>query len=81
MGLFTCLVTAAFTFGGIETVAVAAGETENPRSAISLFSLHRHMLINPGKNIPKAVCRVFWHILIFYFFGTLTIGVMVPIPT
>jgi amino acid transporter len=72
------LVTAAFTFGGIETVAVAAGETENPRSAISLCNLHRHVLTKPRENIPKAVRRVFWRILIFYVFGTLAIGVMVP---
>jgi amino acid transporter len=78
VGFFTCLVTAAFTFGGIETVAVAAGETENPRSAISLYSLQWHVLTKVRKKIPKVVHRVFWRILIFYIFGTLAIGVMVP---
>ncbi|RDW58874.1 hypothetical protein BP6252_13350 [Coleophoma cylindrospora] len=34
LGFFSCLVTAAFTFGGIETVVVSAGETLNPRKAI-----------------------------------------------
>lgn len=34
LGFFSCLVTAAFTFAGIETVAVAAGEAENPRLEI-----------------------------------------------
>jgi amino acid transporter len=78
LGFFTCLVTAVFTFGGIKTVAVAAGETENPRSATSLYSLHKNILTKPRKNIPKAVRRVFWHILIFCVFGKLAIGVMVP---
>lgn len=32
---------------------------------------------NPRKNIPKAVRRVFWRILIFYVLGSLAIGVLV----
>lgn len=31
LGLFSVLVNAAFSYGGVELVAVAAGETENPR--------------------------------------------------
>ncbi|CAG9950125.1 unnamed protein product, partial [Clonostachys rosea f. rosea IK726] len=42
-------IQATFSYGGSEMVAVAAGETENPR-----------------RNIPKAVRRVFWRILLFY---------------
>lgn len=60
LGLFSVLVNAAFSFGGVEMVAVAAGEAENPR-----------------KNIPKAVRRVFWRILVFYVLGSLAIGVLV----
>jgi amino acid transporter len=60
LGLFSVLINAVFAYGGIEVVAVAAGEAENPR-----------------KNIPKAVRRVFWRILIFYVLGTLAIGVLV----
>lgn len=33
---------------------------------------------NPRKNIPKAVRRTFWRVLIFYVFGVLAIGVLVP---
>ncbi|OAA65538.1 amino acid permease [Niveomyces insectorum RCEF 264] len=60
LGLFSTLVNAAFSYGGVELVAVAGGETENPR-----------------KNIPKAVRRVFWRILFFYFLGTIAISVLV----
>lgn len=34
LGLFSTLVNAAFSYGGVETVAVAAGEAENPRKNI-----------------------------------------------
>lgn len=61
LGFFSTLVNAAFSFGGVEMVAVAAGEAANPR-----------------RNIPKAVRRVFWRILIFYVIGALAIGVLVP---
>lgn len=33
-GLFSTLVNAAYSYGGVETVAVAAGESENPRRNI-----------------------------------------------
>ncbi|KAH8144300.1 uncharacterized protein LAJ45_11725 [Morchella importuna] len=33
---------------------------------------------NPRRNIPKAVRRTFWRVLIFYVFGVLAIGVLVP---
>jgi amino acid transporter len=59
-GLWSTLVNAAFSYGGVEGVAVAAGEAVNPR-----------------KNIPKAVRRVFWRILFFYVLGSFFIGVTV----
>ncbi|KAF8244923.1 hypothetical protein K440DRAFT_655769 [Wilcoxina mikolae CBS 423.85] len=34
--------------------------------------------LNPRRNIPKAVRRTFWRVLIFYIFGVLAIGVLVP---
>ncbi|RQM07484.1 hypothetical protein DH86_00002992 [Scytalidium sp. 3C] len=34
LGLFSTLVNAAFSYGGVEVVAVAAGEAENPRKNI-----------------------------------------------
>lgn len=61
LGLFSTLVFAAFSYSGVEMIAVAAGETENPR-----------------KNIPKAVKRLIWRILIFYILGSLAISVVVP---
>ncbi|KAH7015809.1 amino acid permease/ SLC12A domain-containing protein [Ilyonectria destructans] len=60
LGFFSTLVNAAFSFGGVEMVAVAAGEAENPR-----------------RNIPKAVRRVFWRIVLFYVLGSLAVGVLV----
>ena len=61
LGFFSTLINASFSYGGVEMVAVAAGEAENPRH-----------------NIPKAVRRVFWRILVFYVFGSLAIGVLIP---
>ena len=61
LGLFSTLVNAAYSYGGVEVVAVASGESENPR-----------------RNIPKAVRRVFWRILLFYVLGSLAIGVLIP---
>ena len=61
LGLWSTLVNAAFSYGGVEMVAVAAGESANPRY-----------------NIPKAVRRVFWRILLFYVLGSLAIGVLLP---
>ncbi len=52
---------AGFAYAGIEMIAVAAGETEDPR-----------------RNIPKAVNRLFWRILLFYVLGALAVGVLVP---
>ncbi|KAG0137509.1 amino acid permease/ SLC12A domain-containing protein [Tuber indicum] len=34
--------------------------------------------LNPRRNIPKAVRRTFWRVLIFYVFGVFAIGVLVP---
>ena len=61
LGLFSTLIYAAFTFGGVEMVAVAAGEAEDPR-----------------RNVPKAIKRIFWRIVLFYVLGSLAIGVLVP---
>ena len=64
LGFFSTLINAAFSYGGVEMVAVAAGEAENPRY-----------------NIPKAVRRVFWRILLFYVLGSFAIGVLIPSNT
>ncbi|KAH7409689.1 AAT family amino acid transporter [Cadophora sp. MPI-SDFR-AT-0126] len=61
LGLFSTLVFAAFSYGGIEMIAVAAGETQDPR-----------------RNVPKAVKRTLWRIVIFYVLGSLAIGMLVP---
>ncbi|KAK6369391.1 hypothetical protein LTS17_009734 [Exophiala oligosperma] len=61
LGLFSTLIFAAFSYGGVEMVALAAGEAVDPR-----------------KNIPKAVKRLFWRIVIFYVLGSLAISVLVP---
>ncbi len=61
LGLFSTLIYAAFSYGGVEMVAVAAGETADPR-----------------RNVPRAIKRLIWRIIIFYIFGSLAIGVLVP---
>lgn len=61
LGLFSTLLYASFSYGGVEMVTVAAGEAKDPR-----------------RNIPKAVKRLIWRILLFYILGTLAIGVLVP---
>ncbi|KAK5680425.1 hypothetical protein LTS10_007353 [Elasticomyces elasticus] len=60
LGLISTLIFAAFSYGGVEMVATAAGEAENPR-----------------KNMPKAIKRLIWRILIFYILGSLAIGTLV----
>ncbi|KEF57917.1 AAT family amino acid transporter [Exophiala aquamarina CBS 119918] len=61
LGLFSTLVFAAFAYGGVEMIALAAGEAVDPR-----------------RNVPKAVKRLIWRILIFYVLGSLAISVLVP---
>ena len=61
LGLFSTLVFAAFAYGGVEMIALAAGEAVDPR-----------------RNVPRAVKRLIWRILIFYVLGSLAIGVLVP---
>ncbi|KAK7890521.1 hypothetical protein LTR67_007729 [Exophiala xenobiotica] len=61
LGVFNTLINAAFAFGGLEQVAVAAGETKNPT-----------------RNIPKAIRRVFWRLLLFYCLGSFAVGLLVP---
>lgn len=39
---------------------------------------HKALIHSVRKNIPKAVSRVFWRILVFYILGSLAIGVLVP---
>lgn len=39
LGLFSTFINAAFSYSGVETVAVAAGETENPRWASLRYCL------------------------------------------
>jgi yeast amino acid transporter len=61
LAFWTTFVNAAFSFLGVEIVALAAAETENPRH-----------------NVPKAVTRVFYRILLFYVGGVIVIGLLVP---
>lgn len=61
LSFFSTLIYAAFSYGGVEMIAVAAGEAVDPR-----------------KNIPKAVKRLIWRIVIFYVLGSLAISVLVP---
>ncbi|KAF2809178.1 uncharacterized protein BDZ99DRAFT_521623 [Mytilinidion resinicola] len=61
LGLLSTLMYAAFSYGGVEMMAVAAGEAVDPR-----------------KNVPKTVKRIFWRIVIFYVFRALAISVLVP---
>ncbi|KZT25359.1 general APC amino acid permease [Neolentinus lepideus HHB14362 ss-1] len=61
LGFVSVIVQAAFSFQGMELVAIAASETRSPR-----------------RNIAKAVRRVFYRILVFYIFGILITGMLVP---
>ncbi|EXJ77827.1 AAT family amino acid transporter [Capronia epimyces CBS 606.96] len=61
LGFFFSLVMGALSYGGVESVIIAAGEAENPR-----------------RNLPKAIRRVFWRLLLFYVLGSLAVGVLVP---
>ncbi|KAK5166059.1 uncharacterized protein LTR77_008320 [Saxophila tyrrhenica] len=60
LGLISTLIFAAFSYGGVEMVATAAGEAVDPR-----------------KNMPRAIKRLIWRIIIFYVLGSLAIGTLV----
>ena len=76
LGLFSTLVNASFSYSGVELVAVAAGEAENPRKN-SKNSKNIDKSNADTRTVPKAVRRVFWRILFFYVLGALAIGVLV----
>lgn len=78
LGLFATLITAAFSYGGIEAVAVIAGEAENPRKNMPKVSLQTAPMRQTALKPYQAIRRLFWRIIIFYVLGSLAIGVMVP---
>ncbi|KAF2718803.1 hypothetical protein K431DRAFT_252458 [Polychaeton citri CBS 116435] len=47
-------------------------------SNVENFSVAAGETANPRRNIPKAAKRVFWRILIFYFFSIFVISLIVP---
>ncbi|KAJ7032384.1 amino acid permease/ SLC12A domain-containing protein [Mycena alexandri] len=61
LGWFQTLLQAAFSYVGMESLAMTAAEVKNPRHALA-----------------KAVRRVFYRILMFYVFGILVVGMLVP---
>ncbi|KAJ6629583.1 amino acid permease/ SLC12A domain-containing protein [Mycena sp. CBHHK59/15] len=61
LGWFQTLLQAAYSYLGMESLAMTAAEVQNPRYALA-----------------KAVRRVFFRILIFYVFGILIVGMLVP---
>ncbi|KAJ6624231.1 amino acid permease/ SLC12A domain-containing protein [Mycena sp. CBHHK59/15] len=61
LGWFQTLLQAAYSYLGMESLAMTAAEVENPRHALA-----------------KAVRRVFYRILMFYVFGILIVGMLVP---
>ncbi|KAJ7785219.1 amino acid permease/ SLC12A domain-containing protein [Mycena maculata] len=61
LGWFQTLLQAAYSYLGMEALAMTAAEVENPRRALA-----------------KAVRRVFYRILMFYVFGILIVGMLVP---
>jgi amino acid transporter len=71
---------AAFSYVGTEIVAIAAGEAKNPREC--RFNWPPLTCLNcicfKGKNLPKAIKRVYIRILLFYIGGTFIIGLLVP---
>ncbi|KAJ7185208.1 amino acid permease/ SLC12A domain-containing protein [Mycena filopes] len=61
LGWFQTLLQAAYSYTGMESLAMTAAEVQNPRRALA-----------------KAVRRVFYRILMFYVFGILVVGMLVP---
>lgn len=55
------LISAMFTFSGVELVGVSCGESSNPR-----------------KNIPSAIRKVIWRIIIFYILSVFFMGLLIP---
>lgn len=70
---------AAFSYIGTEIVAIAAGEAKNPRKSQDI-RIYRITYLLVGKNIPKAIKRVYIRILLFYIGGVTIIGMSVISP-
>lgn len=73
-------VQAAFSYLGTEIIAVTVGTNQFPCSSVItlLILLSLGEAENPRKNVPKAIRRVFWRILLFYVLGIFIIGLLVP---
>lgn len=74
------MVQSAFSYLGTEIVALTAGEAENVSTPVSTTTttlpLQRKLIrlslpTQPRRNVPKAIRRTFFRIVLFYFIGTL----------
>ncbi|KAI1620122.1 amino acid permease [Exophiala viscosa] len=62
LGFWSTLISAAYSYGNIQVVALAGAETQNPRN----------------KVIPDAMRMTFWRILVFYIISIFIVGLLVP---
>ena len=87
LGFWAVLTQAAFSYMGTEIVAVGIGPVPI-MTLIILTSMAFHSDLcqqiaageakNPRRNLPKAIQRVYFRILVFYLGGTMIIGLLVP---
>lgn len=62
-------------FLGFWSVAIQASFSYNGTEIVAVTAAEAH---NPRKNLPKAITRVFYRILLFYVGGVFIMGLLVP---
>ena len=75
-------VQAAFSYLGTEIIAVTVGTNQSTyicvTTSLTVVFYALGEAENPRRNVPKAIRRVFWRILLFYVLAIFIIGLLVP---
>lgn len=77
LGTCSVAVQAAFSYLGTEAVAVRF-LVISPLTFLTFRKIAAGEAKNPRRNIPKAIRRVFFRVLVFYIGGVFVIGLLVP---
>jgi amino acid transporter len=79
LGFWATLTNALFAYMGTELIGVTVGEVCNTILTRSPAADRLHFQAeNPRRNIPIAIRRTFFRILVFYVGGVFVIGLIVP---
>lgn len=77
LGFWATLTNALFAYMGTELIGVTVGEVcISEFACVPRFPNHTLQAENPRKNIPIAIRRTFFRILVFYVGGVFIIGMI-----